>query len=148
MAFDPRDFEAIDWDDDEDEVAMRGSGTDMTEQERREAARASFGGDVMSAREVEPRVIKQMLSVRVEASLAVQLAEIAEERGMSLSNLLRQGMARLVEEHRERALRVETRVHIPPQNLPVLTAATTGTGSQISASTINVDGLASSVTAS
>lgn len=91
----------------------------MNEQERREAALASLGGEVLAAREVAPREIRQMLSVRLEPRILGDLREISESRGIKISDLVREAIARLIAEFRGQDIRLETwsrqlSVHVQP----------------------------------
>jgi len=71
--------------------------------------------------EVPPRSIKQMVSVRFEPELIVRLRQVAESRGLSVSDLVREAAARLVDEaERQRVhLRVapsgDVEFHIAPR---------------------------------
>jgi predicted transcriptional regulator len=80
----------------------------MDEQQRREAALASLGGDVIDAREIAPREVRQMISVRVEPRLVGDLREIAEARGAKVSDLLREAVTRFVAEFRSQPIQVAT----------------------------------------
>jgi len=71
----------------------------MNEQERREAALASFGGEVLGATEVASREVRQMLSVRMEPELIGGLREIADARGVKVSDVLREAAAKVVTEY-------------------------------------------------
>jgi Arc/MetJ-type ribon-helix-helix transcriptional regulator len=72
-----------------------------SERERREAALAALGGDIVDeAREVAGREIRQMVSVRVEPELISALREIAVSRGVNVSDLLREAAAKMVADYR------------------------------------------------
>lgn len=68
----------------------------MNERERREAALASLGGEVLSAREIAPRETLQMLSVRLEPSLIAALRQVADQRGKKVSDVVRDAITDLV----------------------------------------------------
>lgn len=77
------------------------------EHERREAALAALGGNVESgAREVPGREIRQMVSVRIESDLVSGLREIANVRGVKVSDLLREAAAKLVADYRTPTVQV------------------------------------------
>jgi hypothetical protein len=65
----------------------------------RDAAHAETGEVVVpdSGRALEPREIKQMLSVRLEPELIAGLRRLAKERGQSTSDLVREALVRLIE---------------------------------------------------
>ncbi len=67
------------------------------ERTRREAAQ-SHRGEVVpgSGRALEPRALPQMISVRLDADLVSDLREVAQERGTTVSDLLREGAAMVV----------------------------------------------------
>ncbi len=72
----------------------------LSDRERREAAQASAGiGVEPGAREVRPREIRQMVSVRMEPELVRELRAIADSQGLKVSDLLRSAAANLVSEH-------------------------------------------------
>lgn len=77
-------------------------GNDRREDEkrRREAAQAGVGEVQPEGHEVPGRSIKQMVSVRLEAQLLKDLRQLAEEQGVSISDLLRQAAVELVERSR------------------------------------------------
>jgi len=61
------------------------------EMRRREQAQAHRGEVVEgSGSAIDPRSVPQMMSVRLDAILAAQLREVAESRGTSLSDVLRE----------------------------------------------------------
>jgi hypothetical protein len=69
-----------------------------SEQERRERARQHAGKVVEgSGRVVAPRRLGQMVSVRLEPGLAEALRELADRRGISVSEALREAAIRLLE---------------------------------------------------
>ena len=70
------------------------------EKRRREAAQATTADVEPGGREVERRSIKQMVSVRLEAQLLKELRLLATERGLSISDLLREAALGLVEQSR------------------------------------------------
>ncbi len=68
-----------------------------SEQERRELAQQHAGEIVEgSARVVTPRRLGQMVSLRLEPGLAEALRKLAERRGISLSELLREAAIELL----------------------------------------------------
>jgi hypothetical protein len=69
------------------------------EKRRREAAQARTA-EVEGGYEVAGRSLKQMISARLEAQLLKDLRELAEQRGVSISDLLRQAAVELVERSR------------------------------------------------
>jgi hypothetical protein len=70
------------------------------EKRRREAAQATTAGVEPGGREIEPRSLKQMVSVRLEAHLLKELRLLATERGISISDLLREAALGLIEQSR------------------------------------------------
>lgn len=70
------------------------------EKRRRESAQTSDPSVEPGGSEVERRSIKQMVSVRLEAQLLKELRLIASERGVSISDLLREAAIDLVERAR------------------------------------------------
>jgi predicted DNA-binding ribbon-helix-helix protein len=69
-----------------------------SEQERRELAQQHAGEVVEgSGRVVTPRRLGQMVSLRLEPAVAEALRELANQRGISLSELLREAAIRLFE---------------------------------------------------
>jgi Ribbon-helix-helix protein, copG family len=70
-----------------------------SEQERRELAQQHAGEVVEgSGRVVVPRRLGQMVSVRLEPGLAEALRELANRRGISVSEALREAAIRLLED--------------------------------------------------
>jgi hypothetical protein len=70
----------------------------QSEQERRELAQQHAGEVVEgSGRVVAPRRLGQMVSVRLEPALAESLRELANRRGTSVSEALREAAIRLLE---------------------------------------------------
>jgi Ribbon-helix-helix protein, copG family len=67
------------------------------EKRRREAAQAGVADVEPGGTEVPGRSIKQMLSVRLEAQLLKELRLLAEKRGVSVSDLLREAASSLIE---------------------------------------------------
>ncbi len=59
------------------------------EHRRREAAQAATA-EVLGGREVPPRSLKQMLSLRLEPELLRDLRHFADAHGLSVSDVLRQ----------------------------------------------------------
>jgi hypothetical protein len=70
------------------------------EKRRREAAQAATADVEPGGTEVQPRSIKQMVSVRLEAKLLKELRLLASERGLSVSDLLREAAIGLIERSR------------------------------------------------
>jgi hypothetical protein len=69
----------------------------LSERERRELADAHRGEVVVdSAERVEPRRLGQMVSLRLEADTIEALRDIANRRGITLSDLLREGAGILI----------------------------------------------------
>jgi len=74
------------------------AGRDLTDRERRELAYAHRGEVVDgSAEPVEPRRLGQMVSLRLETDTIVALREIANNRGITLSDLLREAAGMIIE---------------------------------------------------
>jgi hypothetical protein len=72
-----------------------------SENERRELAQQHAGEVVEgSGRAVPTRRLDQMVSLRLEPELAVALRELANRRGVSVSELLREGAIHLLEADR------------------------------------------------
>lgn len=72
-------------------------GRNLSERERRELADAHRGEVVIeSAERVEPRRLGQMVSLRLEADTIEALRDIANRRGMTLSDLLREATGILI----------------------------------------------------
>jgi hypothetical protein len=72
-----------------------------SERERRELARQHAGEVVEgSGRAAAPRRLDQMVSLRLEPELAAALRGLAERRGVTVSELLREGAIALLEEDR------------------------------------------------
>jgi hypothetical protein len=76
------------------------------EKRRREAAQASIAEVEPGGHEVAGRLIKQMVSVRLEAQLLKDLRELAEGQGVSISDLLRQAAVEVVERSRTTPIHV------------------------------------------
>jgi Ribbon-helix-helix protein, copG family len=70
------------------------------EKRLREAAQAGTAEVEPGGHEVPRRAIKQMVSVRLEAQLLKDLRQLAEQQGLSISDLLRQAAIELVERSR------------------------------------------------
>ena len=71
----------------------------LSEHQRREATmEAAEAGLEPGGEEVSPRSIKQMVSVRFDPDLIVRLRQVAESRGLSVSDLVRETATRLVDE--------------------------------------------------
>jgi hypothetical protein len=72
-----------------------------SEHERRELAQQHAGEVVEgSGTPVGPKRLDQMISLRLEPELAVALRELANRRGVSVSELLREGAIRLLDADR------------------------------------------------
>jgi uncharacterized protein (DUF4415 family) len=70
-----------------------------TEAARRESALAAAGGELVGdARTVAGREIRQMLSLRMDPRVVRQLRRIADRRGTSVSDLLREAATRIIED--------------------------------------------------
>ena len=70
---------------------------DLGERERREVANAHRGevvGD--SAEPVEPRRLGQIVSLRLESDAISALRDVANRRGITVSDLLREGVAMVI----------------------------------------------------
>jgi len=82
-------------------------GESMSERERRDLADAHRDDAVVadSATAVEPRRLGQMASVRLDPDVLVSLRKIANDRGVTVSDLLREG-AGLVLASSEQAMQV------------------------------------------
>lgn len=71
----------------------------LSEKERRELAEAHKDDlDVESATPVTPKRLGQMISLRLDPEVVIALRDLAVERGVSLSDLLREGAARVLAE--------------------------------------------------
>ena len=72
-----------------------------SEAERRELAQQHAGEVVEgSGKAVAPKRLDQMISLRLEPELAAALRELANRRGVSVSELLRDGAIRLLKAER------------------------------------------------
>ena len=72
--------------------------SDMSERERRESAYANRGNVIEGSAEfVEPRRLDHVVSVRLQPELLAALRRVAEERGVTVSDLLREAADRLLE---------------------------------------------------
>lgn len=89
------------------------------EKRRREAAQAHTAEVEPGGHEVAGRSIRQMVSVRLEAQLLKDLRELAETRGESVSDLLREAAVELVARSRRAPLRLHFRQFGTPP--PVIT---------------------------
>jgi hypothetical protein len=94
-----------------------------SEKERRELARA-HAGEVVEDSSIlgTPRLMSQMVSVRLDGKLAMELWDAAERRGVTLSDILREG-AKLVlqEEHDATRPEVSFRISGVEQKYPTAT---------------------------
>jgi hypothetical protein len=71
----------------------------LSESERRDLAQAHRDEiDVESAVPVAPKRLGQMISLRLDPEIAIALRDLATERGASMSDLLREGAARVLAE--------------------------------------------------
>lgn len=95
----------------------------MNEQERRELALASQGGEVLSARAIQPKDVLQMVSVRMDSVLVAELREIADSKGAKISDLLREAAGRIVAEYRSQDLFIETKSWDTLEPLPITPTA-------------------------
>ena len=77
-----------------------------SESERRDAALAHAGEVERVVGAVRPRELRQMLSLRIDGDLAAQLRELATERGVSVSDLLREAAGALVDRYRRKTVRL------------------------------------------
>jgi hypothetical protein len=69
----------------------------MSEKERRALAEAHKDEiEVDSATPVSPKRLGQMISLRLDPDVAIALRDLAVRRGMSVSDLLREGAARVL----------------------------------------------------
>lgn len=70
-----------------------------SEKERRAEALAALGGDIVSVPvEISGKEMKQMVSVRVDMDMLSALRSVANERGVKVSDLLREGAAKLLQD--------------------------------------------------
>jgi hypothetical protein len=68
------------------------AGRNLSEQERRELANAHRGELADESGEaIEPRTFGQVVSIRLEADTVAALRDVANRRGVTLSDLLREG---------------------------------------------------------
>jgi hypothetical protein len=73
-----------------------------SERERRELAQQHAGEVVEgSGKAIAPRRLDQMISLRLEPELAATLRELADRRGVTVSELLREGAICLLEADRD-----------------------------------------------
>lgn len=63
----------------------------LPESERREIANAHKGEILDEVAEVTPRRMAQMVSMRLEPEIVTELRQVANDRGVSMSDLLREG---------------------------------------------------------
>jgi hypothetical protein len=69
----------------------------MTEKDRRDLAFANRGRlSAEPGAEIEPRRLPQMVSLRLDADIVATLRDIAGERGVSVSDLLREGADQVI----------------------------------------------------
>jgi hypothetical protein len=72
-------------------------GRNLSERERRELANAHRGEVVPeSAVPVQPQQLDQVVSLRLDPNTITTLREIANRRGMTMSDLLRQGAGMVI----------------------------------------------------
>lgn len=70
-----------------------------SEKERRAEALVALGGDIVSVPvEISGKEMKQMVSVRVDMDMLSALRSVANERGVKVSDLLREGAAKLLQD--------------------------------------------------
>lgn len=116
----------------EELVMIKDMNSQPDEIARREKALAALGGEVEGdARVVAGREIMQMLSVRVEPDLIVSLREIADLRGVKVSDLMREAAARLVSEFRIPNVSVKTWPSSSTFTMKPLVALRGGVGTSI-----------------
>lgn len=73
------------------------AGRNMSEQERRELANAHRDEVVAgSGRPVQPQQLDQVVSLRLDPSTISALRDIANRRGVTLSDLLREGASMVI----------------------------------------------------
>lgn len=94
-----------------------------SEKERRELAQAHAGEIVENSGILgTPRLMSQMVSVRLDGKLAMKLWEAAERRGVTLSDILREGAKRVLQEEYDAAQpEVSFRISGVSQPLPTPT---------------------------
>lgn len=104
-----------------------------SEQERRELAQRHAGEVVEgSGRAVTPRRLGQMVSLRLEPGLAEALRNLADRRGISLSELLRESAILMLESERTAATestftwRIVSAPTVPTSMTPASSAAASG----------------------
>lgn len=86
-----------------------------SEVERRELARRHQGEVIPdSGRPLEPRSIPVMVSVRLEAGLVADLRSIARERGVTMSELLREGARLIVSVTRTASILIKLKWEVVP----------------------------------
>jgi Ribbon-helix-helix protein, copG family len=101
-----------------------------SERERRELAQEHAGEVVRgSGRVATPRKLGDMVSLRLEPELAEALRRLADRRGASVSELLREGAIRLLAEERANTASTFTwRIVSLPKLRRLLTTPTSGEG--------------------
>lgn len=94
-----------------------------SEKERRELAQTNAGEIVEdSGIPGTPRLMSQMVSVRLDGKLAMKLWDAAERRGVTLSDILREGAKLVLQEEYDAARpRVSYRISGVSQPLPTPT---------------------------
>lgn len=105
---------------------------ELSERERRELAQAHRDEiDVESALPIAPKRLGQMISLRLDPEIAIALRDLATERGVSMSDLLREGAARVLAEasHSMQVTIQYTVSHGPPEQT---VSSPTPTGSRAS----------------
>jgi hypothetical protein len=90
------------------------------ERRRREAALLATA-DVSGGAAVPPRALNQMVSLRLEPQLLHSLRTIADQEGVSVSDLLRQASADLVSRWQETRFRVSAQVTGSPSQTTTVT---------------------------
>lgn len=93
------------------------------ETSRREAAQSAVVDEEAEAQEVPGRVIKQMVSMRLEAQLLKDLRLLARERGESVSDLLREAAINLLADARPGAVRMTLQTVAKPQLTPTFASS-------------------------
>lgn len=116
-------FEAIDRDDEENVASMNASqpgggapgGPRATERRLREEVHREEPQVVPgSGRRLAPAAMAQMVSARLEGRLVAEIRRLAEETGVSLSELLRRGAEMVLAEARSNPTRVTWEVRSAP----------------------------------
>jgi predicted DNA-binding ribbon-helix-helix protein len=116
-----------------EERPMTGEEDRTKEGEIRDLAEKGRGQVVEgSGQAIEGRSMPQMVSLRLEATLLHDLREVAERRGLTLSEVLREGAGLLIERERRvpvwlRILVIRTALGEQPRDVPPSRATFSGT---------------------